>query len=76
MKSGCWTEGVKALYQGTTFSRAIKPLSMEAWPSPLSSRAQPRDLQFSGPFVEMFFDRAHADFLPRSAGHGRVCAFP
>jgi hypothetical protein len=31
---------------------------MEASPSPLSSRAQPRDLQFSGPFVEMFFDRA------------------
>ncbi len=27
---------------------------MEAWPSPLSSRAKPRDLQFSGPFVEMF----------------------
>jgi hypothetical protein len=25
---------------------------------PLSLRAQPRDLQFYGPFLEMFFDRA------------------
>jgi hypothetical protein len=38
-------------------------LSMEASPSPLSSRAQPRDLQFYGPFLEMFFDRA-VQFLP------------
>ena len=41
----------------------------------LSSRAKPRDLRFRRPFVEMFFDRAHPDFLPRSTGHGRVCAF-
>jgi hypothetical protein len=27
-------------------------------PSPLSSRAKPRDLQFYGPFLEMFFDTA------------------
>src|ERR1700735_923885 len=33
-------------------------LSMDALPSPLSSRAKPRDLRFSGPFVEMFFDRS------------------
>jgi hypothetical protein len=33
-----------------------QPLSMEASPFPLSSRAQPRDLQFSGPFLEMFSD--------------------
>jgi hypothetical protein len=32
-----------------------QPLSMEASLSPLSSRAQPRDLQFHGPFLEMFF---------------------
>jgi hypothetical protein len=31
---------------------------MEAPPSPLSSRAKPRDLQFRGPFLEMFFDGA------------------
>ena len=48
-----------------------KPVSMEASPSPLSSRAQPRDLQFRGPFVEMFFDRAYPDFL-----QGRVCGSP
>jgi hypothetical protein len=28
---------------------------MEAPPSPLSSRAKPRDLRFYGPVVEMFF---------------------
>jgi hypothetical protein len=39
-----------------------QPLSMEASPSPLSSRAQPRDLQFSGPFVEMFFNRSEAEW--------------
>jgi hypothetical protein len=31
---------------------------MESPPSPCHPEAQPRDLQFSGPFVEMFFDRA------------------
>jgi hypothetical protein len=35
-----------------------QPLSMEASPFPLSSRAQPRDLQFRGPLLEMFFDSA------------------
>jgi hypothetical protein len=33
-------------------------LSIEASPSTLSSRAQPRDLQLYGPLVEMFFERA------------------
>jgi hypothetical protein len=37
--------------------------SMEALPSPLSSRPERRDLQFNGPFLEMFFDRAYPDFL-------------
>jgi hypothetical protein len=40
-------------------------LSMEPLPFPLSSRAKPRDLQFRGPVLEMFFDRAYPDFLPR-----------
>ena len=31
-----------------------QPIFMEGSPSPLSSREQPRDLQFSGPFLEMF----------------------
>jgi hypothetical protein len=35
-------------------------LSKEPSPFPLSSRAKPRDLQFRGPFVEMFFDRSVA----------------
>jgi hypothetical protein len=34
-------------------------LSMEPSPFPLSSRAKPRDLQFRGPFLDMFFDRGH-----------------
>ena len=37
-------------------------LSMGALPSTLSSRAKPRDLRLSGPFVEMFFDRADMQF--------------
>jgi hypothetical protein len=48
---------------------------MEASPFPLSSRAQPRDLQFRGPFLEMFFDRAYPDFLLRCTSDGRVCGF-
>jgi hypothetical protein len=36
-----------------------QPLSIGKSPSPLSSRAKPRDLQFRGPFLETFFDRAH-----------------
>jgi hypothetical protein len=39
------------------------------------TEAKRRDLQFRGPFVEMFFDRAQPDFLPRGAGHGHVCGF-
>ena len=31
-------------------------MHMEAPPSPLPSRAQPRDLQFRGPFLGTFFD--------------------
>src|SRR5271170_2426531 len=42
------------------FCRATAP--MEAPPSPLSSRAQPRDLQFRGPLLEMFFDRSVAQW--------------
>jgi hypothetical protein len=34
-----------------------QPLSIKPLPFPLSSRAKPRDLQFRGPFVDMFFDR-------------------
>jgi hypothetical protein len=43
---------------------------------PLSSRAQPRDLQFRGPFLEMFFDGAYPDFLLLYRRQGRVCGFP
>jgi hypothetical protein len=42
-----------------------QPLSVEPLPIPLTSRlprravgAKPRDLQFHGPFLKMFFDRA------------------
>jgi hypothetical protein len=35
--------------------RGLQLLSMELSPYPLSSRAKPRDLQFHGLFVEMFF---------------------
>jgi hypothetical protein len=39
-------------------------LSMEAPPSPLSSRAKPRDLRFSGPLLDMFFDRGIMGLRP------------
>jgi hypothetical protein len=47
IESGCWTEaffGSETTFHGRS-------------PSPLSSRAKPRDLRFRGPFLEMFFDR-------------------
>jgi hypothetical protein len=34
-------------------------------PSSTGNPGQPRDLQFCGPLLEMFFDRANPDFLPR-----------
>jgi hypothetical protein len=34
---------------------AQQQLLMEPPPFPLSSRAKPRDLRFSGPILEMFF---------------------
>jgi hypothetical protein len=42
----------------------------------LSLGAQPRDLQFSGPFLEMFFDRAYPDFLPHRTRNNYLCDFP
>jgi hypothetical protein len=57
--------------------------SMGASLSLLSSRAKPRDLQFTPPSPLMCMAKsivipteAHPDFLPRSTGQGRVCAFP
>jgi hypothetical protein len=44
--------------QGDEKASVRQPLSTEPLPFPLSSRAKPRDLQFSGPFVEMFFDQS------------------
>jgi hypothetical protein len=43
------------------------PLFMEPQPSPLSSRAKPRDLQFYGPVLDMFFDRAAVLTFPSGA---------
>ena len=37
---------------------------MEASPSPLSSRAQPRDLQFCRPVLEMLFEEAVGALRP------------
>jgi hypothetical protein len=37
--------------------------------------AKPRDLQFRGPFVEMFFDRAYPDFLRRCTGRDHLSGF-
>jgi hypothetical protein len=51
------TKEMAALPFGVMAVRTVsfqQPLSMEAPLYPLSSRAQPRDLQFRGPFLEMF----------------------
>jgi len=45
-----------------------QPLSRSAPPSPLSSRAQPRDLQFYGPFLEMFFLQSVAEGSDLNSG--------
>jgi hypothetical protein len=61
MESSCWTGTVMGLgpTQGDEKTPSLQqPLSTEPLTSPLSSRAKPRDLQFRGPFVEMFFDIA------------------
>jgi hypothetical protein len=45
---------------------------MEASPSPCHpdrSEAERRDLQFRGPFLELFFDRAYPDFLLHCIGY-------
>ena len=73
MESGRWTEGVFITLSGpkgmkNCFCSLLQQLlSMEALSSPLSSRPKWRDLQFSGPLVEMFFDRAQSRISCRPA---------
>jgi hypothetical protein len=40
-----------------------------------SGEAERRDLRFRGLFVEMFFDRAYPDFLPRATGQDAYAPF-
>jgi hypothetical protein len=57
----CNIEGSNRRVPQVSLLRPGIPQTNSHWkhpPSPLSSRAEPRDLQFCGPFVEMFFDRA------------------
>src|ERR1700733_7879138 len=44
----------RSVVEGPAVHHPQYRISMEALPSPLSSRAKPRDLQFSGPLMEMF----------------------
>ncbi len=44
--------GPKAVERQQVPPRSLR--SMEGLPSPLSSRAKPRDLRFNGPLMEMF----------------------
>jgi hypothetical protein len=65
--------------QGNEKHSVRHPLSMEPSPFPCHpdrSVAERRDLRFRGPFVEMFFDRAYPDFLPRRTRKVHLCAFP
>ena len=69
MKSGCSTGGVLSLRPPKVMKNVSvrQPPSVEPLPFPLSSRAKPRDLRFSGPFVEMFFSKAQR--------RGEICGF-
>ena len=62
-----WRAGLKEVFSDSfvaSVANEVQPLlSMEALPSPLSSRAQPRDLQFRGPLLEMFSDREKRNLL-------------
>ena len=49
-----------------------QPLSIEPLPSPLSSRAKPRDLRFRGPLLEMFFDRVAMGLWPTGGDEKRL----
>jgi hypothetical protein len=50
-----------------------QPLSIEPLPFPLSSRgAQPRDLRFRGPLLEMFFDRVAMGRRPTQGDEKRL----
>jgi hypothetical protein len=69
-----WSMGLRPT-QGDEKRLLSGTLSMKASPSPLSSRAQPRDPQFREPFLEMFFDRAYTDFLLRGTNRSHVCGF-
>jgi len=51
--------GMRATY-GEKNASVQQPPFIEPSLFPLSSRAKPRDLQFRGPFVEMFFDQSVA----------------
>ena len=50
------------LTEGMNNALCSATLSMDASPSPLSSRPKRRDLQFSGPCLEMFFRRSVPGF--------------
>ena len=67
-------------------SKGAPGLAFETWDPSNQSRMENPTLTFvipseaegsavPGPFVEMFFDRAHPDFLLRGAGHGHVRGF-
>ena len=62
-RAGRWRKGLVLKGAGRLFHRQL-PLSSSNRPFPattlsfLSSRAQPRDLQFRGPFLEMFLSGA------------------
>ncbi len=48
-----------AKWRDLLFSSSINYPPLETPPSPLSSRAKPRDLRFRGLLLEMFFYRAY-----------------
>ena len=51
------------------------PLSIEPLPFPCHPDRSGGTCGSCGRFLDMFFDRAYPDFLPRSTGNDRACAF-
>ena len=58
--------------KGPLLPSAQPLLSMETPPSPLSSRAKSRDLQFNGPLLEMFLDRVVMGLRPTQGDEKRL----
>jgi hypothetical protein len=72
-KQNCHPDRSVAKWRDPLFFSATNQPSLRAPPSPLSSsRAKPRDLQFRGSLLEMFFERSNGIVLPHPSVPNRI----